>query len=142
MFDLTLTDEQNDLVATAREFAKKEIIPVAGHLDEEGKFPAEICNKAFHLGLMNLEVPERYGGLGLSCLSHSLIQEEIGYGCAGVNTTLAANILGTLPLLIAGTEEQKERYLGALIKGAPTGDGKVGPLYACYACSEPDAGSD
>ena len=59
MFDLRLTDEQDALVATARDFAKKEIIPVAGHLDEEGKFPSEICNKAFHLGLMNLEVPER-----------------------------------------------------------------------------------
>src|SRR3954470_11638316 len=100
MFDLTLTDEQNDLVATAREFAKKEIVPVAGHLDEEGTFPTEICRKAFELGLMNLEVPEEYGGLGLSCLSHSLILEEIAYGCAGVNTTMAANVLGALPLLI------------------------------------------
>jgi acyl-CoA dehydrogenase len=138
MFDLRLTDEQEALVATARDFARKEIIPVAGHLDEEGKFPTEICKKAFELGLLNPEVPEAYGGLGLSCLSHCVVQEEIAYGCAGVNTTFAGNMLGALPLLIAGTEAQKERYLSALIRG----DGQGGPLFAAYACSEPDAGSD
>jgi acyl-CoA dehydrogenase len=138
MFDFTLTDEQEALAATARDFARKEIIPVAGQLDEEGHFPAEICRKAFELGLMNVEVPEAQGGLGLSCVSHSLILEEIAFGCAGVNTTLAANNLAALPLILAGTAEQKDRYLGALIRG----DGKGGPLYAAYACSEPDAGSD
>ena len=137
-FDLSLTDEQQDLIATARDFAKKEIIPVAGHLDEEGKFPFEVCKKAFELGLMNFEVPEAYGGLGLSCLTHSLLLEEIAFACAGVNTTLAANTLAAMPLLIAGTDEQKRKYLGALTAG----DGKGGPLYAAYACSEPDAGSD
>ncbi|HWE31178.1 MAG TPA: acyl-CoA dehydrogenase family protein, partial [Polyangia bacterium] len=55
MFDLTLTDEQNALVQTAREFARSEVAPVAGHLDEEGKFPAELMHKAFELGLMNFE---------------------------------------------------------------------------------------
>jgi len=136
-FDLSLTDEQQDLIKTAREFARAEIAPVAGHLDEEGKFPHEICNKAFELGLMNFEVPEAYGGLGLSCLTHSLIQEEIAWACTGVNTTLTANMLGVMPLLIAGTEEQKKKWLGRLMEGK---NGK--PLYTCYACSEPDAGSD
>ena len=138
MFDLTLTDEQNDLVQTARDFAKAEIVPVAGHLDEEGAFPHAICRKAFELGLMNLEVPEAYGGLGLSCLSHTLIDEEIAYGCAGVNTTMAGNMLGALPLLIAGNEAQRQKYLGWLTRG----DGKGGPVFSAYACSEPDAGSD
>ena len=137
MFDLTLTDEQNALIETAREFARKEIAPVAGHLDEEGKFPHELMNKAFELGLINFEIPESYGGLGLSCLSHALLLEEIAWACAGVNTTLAANMLGALPLLIAGTEAQKQKYLRALTSGK---SGK--PMYACYACSEPDAGSD
>src|SRR5262245_42858477 len=136
-FDLTLTDEQQALISTAREFAKKEIAPVAGHLDEEGKFPEEIMNKAFATGLLNFEVPEAYGGLGLSCLTHSLILEEISWACSGVNTTLAANMLGAMPLLIAGSDEQKQKWLGALTGGI---DGK--PMYACYACSEPDAGSD
>ncbi len=137
MFDLNLTDEQHALIQTARDFARKEIAPVAGHLDEEGKFPTEILNKAFELGLLNFEVPEAYGGLGLSCLTHSLILEEISWACAGVNTTLAANMLGSMPLLIAGTDEQKKKYLGQLTAGK---EGK--PVFACYACSEPDAGSD
>src|ERR1700761_7906964 len=114
MFDLNLTDEQNDLIKTARDFAKKEIAPVAGHLDEEGKFPHEIMNKAFETGLMNFEIPEAYGGLGLSCLTHSLIMEEIAWACAGVNTTLAANMLASMPLLIAGNDAQKQKYLGML----------------------------
>src|SRR2546422_10706577 len=101
MFDLTLTDEQNALIATARDFARKEVAPVAGHLDEEGKFPTELMTTAFELGLMNSEVPEAYGGLGLSCLSHSLLLEEVAWACAAVNTTLAANMLASMPLLIA-----------------------------------------
>ena len=137
MFDLNLTDEQQALMQTARDFARKEIAPVAGHLDEEGKFPHEIMNRAFSTGLINLEVPEEYGGLGVSCLTHSLILEEICWACAGVNTTMAANELGALPLLIAGTAAQKEKWLTLLTAGR---DGK--PVYACYACSEPDAGSD
>jgi acyl-CoA dehydrogenase len=137
MFDLSLTDEQEALIQTAREFARSEVAPVAGHLDEEGKFPTELMNKAFELGLFNFEVPEAYGGLGLSCLTHSLILEEISWACAGVNTTLTANMLGAMPLLIAGTDEQKKKWLGKLIAG----DGGK-PVFACYACSEPDAGSD
>src|SRR5437588_453828 len=137
MFDLTLTDEQNALVQTAREFARSEVAPVAGHLDEEGKFPAELIAKAFELGLINFEIPEAYGGLGLSCLTHALIMEEIAWACAGVNTTLAGNMLGAMPLLIAGSDAQKEKWLGALVAGK---DKK--PLFACYACREPDAGRD
>src|SRR5215471_6823160 len=137
MFDLTLTDEQQALIDTARDFTRNEIAPVAGHLDEEGKFPTEIMNRAFETGLLNFEIPEAYGGLGLSCLTHSLILEEVAWACAGVNTTLAANMLGSMPLLIAGNEEQKKKWLSMLIAG----DGGK-PVYACYACSEPDAGSD
>lgn len=137
MFDLNLTEEQEALVSTAREFAKKEVVPVAAKLDEEGTFPHAVMKKAFETGLMNFEVPEAYGGLGLSCLTHSLILEEISFGCTGVNTTLAGNMLGSMPLLIAGTEAQKRRYLGQLVAGK---DG--GPSYCAYACSEPDAGSD
>jgi acyl-CoA dehydrogenase len=132
-FDLDLTEEQQALTATAREFAKKEIIPVAGKLDEHGTFPSEILKKAWSLGLMNCEVPDAYGGSGLSCLEHSLVLEEISYGCLGVNTSMAGNMLGAMPLLIAGTDEQKKKYLGRLI---------AEPIFAAYACSEPDAGSD
>src|SRR5262249_44075496 len=133
MFDLSLTEEQLALTETAREFARKEIIPVAAKLDEHGTFPDEILKKAWSLGLMNCEVPEDYGGAALSCLEHCLIMEEMAYGCAGVNTSMAGNSLGALPLLIAGSDEQKQRYLTRLTKE---------PIYAAYCCSEPDAGSD
>src|SRR5690349_2824836 len=105
-FEFTLTEEQQALVDTAAGFNQKEIIPVAGKLDEHGTFPQEILEKAWATGLMNCEVPEAYGGLGLSCLEHCLILEEISYSCAGVNTSMAANMLGAMPLLIAGSDEQ------------------------------------
>jgi acyl-CoA dehydrogenase len=127
------SEEQQQLVDTAREFTRKEIVPVAGHLDEEGTFPKDICRKGWETGLMNCEIPEAYGGLGLSCLSHCLVLEEISYGCTGVNTTMAGNMLGTMPIILAGTEEQKKEYFGRLL---------AEPIFAAYCCSEPDAGSD
>ena len=133
MFDLTLTEEQEALRKTAREFAREKIAPVAGHFDEEGEFPTQIFRQAWELGLMNAEVPEQYGGLGLSCLSHCLLMEEIAWACAGVNTSMAANMLGAMPIIIAGSEEQRQRYLGWLIRE---------PIFASYCCSEPEAGSD
>jgi acyl-CoA dehydrogenase len=132
-FDLTFTEEQQALVQTAREFTKKEIIPVAGEYDESGEFPRELLAKAWETGLMNMEIPEAYDGLGASCLDHVLVQEEMAYGCLGINTSLVANMLGAMPLMVAGTEEQKKKYLGSLIDA---------PIFAAYCCSEPDAGSD
>jgi len=98
------SEEEKQLSETAREFARKEIIPVAGELDERGTFPIDICKKGWETGLMNCELPEAYGGLGLSWLSHCLVLEEISYGCTGINTTMAGNMLGTMPLLLAGTD--------------------------------------
>jgi acyl-CoA dehydrogenase len=131
--DFALTEEQAALVTTARDFAKNEIVPVAGRYDESGEFPREVFKKAWDTGLMNAEVPEAYGGVGLSCVDHCLVQEEIAYGCCGINTSLVANNLGAMPLLIAGTDEQKQKYLGWLTRE---------PIFAAYCCSEPDAGSD
>jgi acyl-CoA dehydrogenase len=133
MIGFDLTEEQQHLVTTARDFTRKEIVPVAGALDEEGKFPDEICRKAWETGLMNCEIPEAFGGLGLSSLSHCLVLEEISYGCMGINTTLAANSLGAMPLILAGNDAQKKEYFGRLL---------AKPILAAYACSEPDAGSD
>jgi acyl-CoA dehydrogenase len=133
MASFDYTDEQLALVQTARDFARKEIIPVAGALDEEAIFPREICEKAWETGLLNCEVPEAYGGLGLSCLSHCLVLEELSYGCMGINTTLAGNMLGSMPIILAGSDAQKKTYLGRLL---------AKPIFAAYCCSEPDAGSD
>lgn len=131
--DLSLTEEQQALIQTARDFAKNEVAPVAGRYDESGEFPRDILKKAWETGLMNIEVPEDMGGLGLGCFEHCLVLEEISHGCLGINTSMAANMLGAMPLVIAGSEEQKKRYLGQLIDE---------PVFAAYGCSEPDAGSD
>ncbi|HEY4242489.1 MAG TPA: acyl-CoA dehydrogenase family protein [Kofleriaceae bacterium] len=131
--DLSFTEEQNALAQTAREFTRKEVTPRAAHYDETGEFPREIFQKAWETGLMNVEIPEAYGGLGMGCLENCLIQEEVAYGCSGINTSLSANSLGATPLLVAGSEEQKQKYLGRLINEF---------TFAAYCCSEPDAGSD
>jgi len=131
--DLSLTEEQDALIATAREFTRKEIIPRAGHHDESGEFPTEILQRAWETGLMNVEIPETYGGLGGSCLDDCLVQEEVSFGCSGINTSMAANMLGATPLIVAGTDAQKKEYLSRLTSEL---------LFAAYCCSEPDAGSD
>ncbi|MBL9014301.1 MAG: acyl-CoA dehydrogenase family protein [Myxococcales bacterium] len=131
--DLSLTEEQIALATTAREFTRKEIIPKAGHHDETGEFPTEILKKAWETGLMNIEIPEAYGGLCGSCLDNCLVQEEVSFGCSGINTSMAANSLGATPLLVAGTDEQKQKYLSRLTSEL---------TFCAYCCSEPDAGSD
>ena len=131
--DLRLSEEQDALAQTARDFTRKEIIPKAAHYDETGEFPREIFKKAFETGLMNVEIPDTYGGLGGSCLDNCLVQEEVSFGCAGINTSMAANSLGATPLLIAGSDEQKREYLSRLTKEL---------TFCAYCCSEPDAGSD
>ncbi len=131
--DLSLSEEQDALSQTAREFTRKEIIPRAAHYDETGEFPKEILKKAWETGLMNVEIPEAYGGLGGSCLDNCLVQEEVSFGCSGINTSMAANSLGATPLLVAGSEEQKKKYLSRLT---------AEQIFCAYCCSEPDAGSD
>jgi acyl-CoA dehydrogenase len=131
--DLSYTEEQEALVATAREFTRKEVIPKAAHHDETGEFPREILKKAWDTGLMNIEIPAEYGGLGGSCVDNCLVQEEVAFGCTGMNTSLSANSLGSMPILIAGTDAQKKEYLSRLTSEF---------LFTAYCCSEPDAGSD
>jgi acyl-CoA dehydrogenase len=131
--DFSLNDDQIRLVETARKFTREKIIPVAQKLDEHGTFPKEICEQAWELGFMNAEVPQEAGGLGLSTLDHVLMAEEINYGCAGIGTTLFGNNLAAMPIILAGTPEQQKKWLGALTEA---------PIFAAYACSEPDAGSD
>ncbi len=133
MYGFDLTEEQKALVETARRFTKERVIPAAAELDEEERFPTELYREAFELGLTNLEVPEAYGGIGLPCLDHCLVLEEIAYGCVAVQTTFTANNLGAMPLIVAGTDAQKSRYLGRLM---------AEPIFAAFCCSEPDAGSD
>jgi acyl-CoA dehydrogenase len=131
--DFRLREEQQALAQAAREFARKEIIPQAAHFDETGEFPRALLQKAWNAGLMNIEVPEAFGGLGGSCVDNCVVQEELAFGCAGINTTISANSLGAMPILIAGTEAQKQQYLSRLTSEC---------VFCAYCCSEPDAGSD
>ena len=133
MFDPTLTDEQEALIQTARRFAAEKIVPVAAKYDQTGEWPVDVFREAWEVGLMNVEIPESFGGLGLSTVGGSLVTEELAFGCSGIATSIMANHLASLPLMIAGTEAQKEKYLGSLI---------ADPIFASYACSEPEAGSD
>src|SRR3954453_290798 len=127
-----LTDEQKELRALAREFATKEIRPVAAEHDVHMRHPVEVIAKAHDVGLMNLHVPVEYGGLGLSSFDGMLVGEEVNWGCTGIGTSLGANGLGGGPGVIAGTEDQKAKWLPPLIES---------PILCSFGLSEPDAGS-
>ena len=133
MLGFDLTDEQKALADTARKFAREEIMPVAARCDEAEEFPLDVFKQAWSLGLCNVELSPAHGGVGLGCLDHVLILEELNYACAGITTSLEGTSLATLPLLVAGSDEQRAKYLGWLARE---------PVMAAYACSEPDAGSD
>jgi acyl-CoA dehydrogenase len=131
--DFTLTDEQKDLRELAHNFAEKEIRRVAWEYDKDGTWPQDIIDQAWEVGLMNTHIPEAYGGPGLDYLSGCLIEEEMGWGCSGIGTSLMANGLASAPVTIGGSEETKKKYLGML-----TEDKKL----ASFCLTEPDAGSD
>ncbi len=128
-----LSDEQLVLQETARRFAEEEIVPVAAQYDESGKFPREIIAKAWELGLVSTQIPTEYGGVGLSCLDSCVLTEEISWGCSGFGTSIMANDLGLMPILVAGTEEQKKEWLTPLAEGFKL---------IAFCLSEPGAGSD
>ena len=131
--DFTLTDEQKDLRELAHNFAEREIRTVAWDYDKDGTWPQEIIEKAWEVGLMNTHVPEEYGGPGLDFLSGCLIEEEFGWGCSGIGTSLAANGLAMTPVALGGSEDIKRHYLGMLAEE---------PKLASFCLTEPDAGSD
>ncbi len=101
--------------------------------DAEMRHPAELIAKAHALGLMNVHVPEEYGGLGLSAFDGMLVGEELNWGCSGIGTSIVANGLGAGPVIIFGSPEQKERWLAPLVER---------PILCSFALSEPGAGSD
>src|SRR5574337_810521 len=111
MFAFEISPEQQQLKDLARKFAAEEIIPVAAHHDRHELFPESVCRRAWDVGLMNLEVPKEFGGAGLGVLDTILILEELNYGCSGITNAVAANGLATVPLLLAGNDEQKRTYL-------------------------------
>jgi len=133
MIAFALTDEQRALQDTARRFARAEIAPVAARLDRDEEFPRAICEKAFELGLINLTLPEEVGGPGLSHVEQVLVNEEIAAGCVAVATTLVANDLALLPIVLSGTPDQQRRLLQPFTERL---------RFASFCLTEPGAGSD
>ena len=133
MVDFTLTDEQKDLRELAHNFAEKEIRPVAWDYDRDATWPQEVVEKAWELGLMNSEFPEEYGGPGLGLFAGCLIEEEMGWGCSGIGTSLMANGLAATPVILGGSEDVKKKYLTMLTEE---------PKLASFCLTEPDAGSE
>src|SRR5215204_3067501 len=106
-----LTSEQRDLRDVAHEFAEKEIRPKAAEYDEHSTHPADVIAKAHEIGLMNPHIPEEYGGLGLGAFAGMLIGEELSWGCAGIAVSIIANTLGSAPVMLSGSEDQKAKWL-------------------------------
>ncbi len=132
--DLSLTEEQILFQKSARDFAMKELAPIASQLDEEARFPGEIIKKLGELGFMGIAIPEEYGGAGADYRCYVLAIEEISKACASTGVIVSVNnSLVCDPLLTFGSEEQKRRYLTPLAKGEKLG---------CFALTEPNAGSD
>ncbi|MFL5977144.1 MAG: acyl-CoA dehydrogenase family protein, partial [Gaiellaceae bacterium] len=117
----------------AHEFAEKEIRPRAAEYDEHQTHPADVIAKAHEVGLMNPHIPEELGGAGLGSMDGAVLGEELCWGCSGIGTAIVANILGALPMLIGGTEDQQREWLPPLLEE---------PLLCSFALTEPNAGSD
>jgi alkylation response protein AidB-like acyl-CoA dehydrogenase len=132
--DFSLTAEQREIQALAREVAEAEIAPNASAWDREHRFPAELFRKLGEVGLMGVCVPEELGGAGADFLSYILVLEELSRADAGVGVTVAVHTsAATLPIVSFGTEEQRARFVPPLARGETLG---------AFALTEPDAGSD
>src|SRR6516162_4200921 len=131
--DFGVTETQQALQETARKFAREVIRPKAAHYDEISEFPRDLISTGYELGLMNMTIPPELGGTGLSHFEQALVAEELAWGCAGVATSMIANDLALLPILIAGTDEQKRRFVAPFAQSLKLGS---------FALTEPGAGSD
>lgn len=131
---LELNDQQKMIQKMVKEFAEKEIAPIAAELDKKEEYPTKILEKMAKLGLLGTIIPTEYGGAGLDTISYAIVVEEISRKCASTGViTSVHNSLVAWPIMKYGTEEQKKKYLPILAKGE-----KIG----AFAATEPNAGSD
>jgi butyryl-CoA dehydrogenase len=129
-----LKPEQIAFRQKMRDFVLKEIEPVAAEIDQKGEFPWEIIRKLAAMGIMGVNFPQEYGGMGLDTISYAIAVEEISRACGSTGITVAAhNSLAVAPILLFGTEEQKKKYAPALARGTSLG---------AFGLTEPEAGSD
>jgi butyryl-CoA dehydrogenase len=131
--DYFLTEDQIMIKDLSRQIAEEKIISVREELDEKEEFPWEVMNVIAQSDLFGLFIPEEYGGLGKGSLELCIAVEELSKACLGVSTTYAANALGTYPILLYGSEEQKKKYLP---------DIAAGKRLVAFALTEANAGSD
>jgi acyl-CoA dehydrogenase len=128
-----LNDEQKAFQEIARGFAREQVLPKAAEWDKSGEYPKAALNEAHKLGLMNTHIPKEYGGLGLGITDNVIITEELAYACSGFSTACGANDLGQIPVILAGNDAQKKKYLGRCVDA---------PIQVSYGVTEPSAGSD
>ena len=135
MISFELSEEQHALRDMVAKFVRNEIIPIAAECDRSGGFPIELAQKAHELGLINISIPEEFGGSDLGMLEVCLVAEELAYGCAGMATSLLINQIALVPLLLGGSLEQKEKFLKPLCSSQEV-------KFASFALTEAGAGSD
>ena len=133
MVNFVLDEMQEMLKELAHEFARDEIRPYAEHWDLNSEYPKDAILAAHEMGLLNLHIPEKYGGAGLGCMEEVLVNEELAWGDPGFATAAYATALASAPIITGATESQKEKWLGKIAN--------EGAL-ASYAVTEPEAGSD
>jgi alkylation response protein AidB-like acyl-CoA dehydrogenase len=132
--DFELTEEQSMIREMVRDFAENEIMPIAADVDKEGRFPEENFKKMGELGILGLPWPEEYGGAGADTVCYAIAAEEISRACGSHGLSYAAHVsLGSSPIYLFGTEEQKKKYLTPLARGEGLG---------ALGLTEPEAGSD
>ena len=117
--DFALSQEQRQLQTLARRFAHEEIAPVAARYDQEANFPWPIIEKLHQIGLLNASIPESHGGGGMTMLDEVIVGEELAWGCMGIYTIPMASELGITPVELAGSTEQKERFLRPWLRNQP-----------------------
>jgi len=132
--ELELSENLRMILETVRRFVQRELEPISRQVDEQDRIPEAVVQKMREIGLFGLSIPEEYGGLGLDTLGECLVYEELSRTNACFRTRIATNNgIGSLGIMLDGTEAQKRRYLPLLASGEWT---------ACFALSEPEAGSD
>lgn len=133
MINYGFTEQQIMIRDLARQIAQEKVVPVRAELDEKGEFPREIVKLLADSDLFRVFIPEEYGGLGGGALDLCIVTEELSKACAGVAVSYAASALGTLPLALFGSDEQKKKYMPDIASGKKL---------AAFGLTEPNAGSD
>lgn len=131
--DYFLTEEQSMIRDLSRQISDEKVMPIRAELDEKEEFPWDIMNILAQSDFFGIHIPEEYGGMGLGGFEFTLAVEELSRACLGVSTTFAANALGTYPLMLYGSDDQKKKYLPDIASGK---------RLVAFGLTEANAGSD